>query len=126
MPEQRSRTHSLERRADALRDEIGAMLEGELADPRIGLATVSEVVVNPGGKSARVYVTVSGDEKDAQRTIEALNAAKAYIRSRLQESMGTRHTPDLTFVLDLSTAHTGRIEQLLGRVEERRKKKEGH
>jgi len=126
MSEHRSRTHNIERRAEALRDEIGAMMEGELADPRIGLATVSEVSFNAGGKSARVYVRVVGTEEEGEATKAGLDAAKGYIRSQLQDRLGLRHVPDLTFIIDRSETYTGRIDELLHRVEKRsRKRKEG-
>ena len=58
MPEHRGRKHHQDRVAETLREEIGAMIEGELSDPRIAFCYVSEVVLNPGGKSARVYVAI--------------------------------------------------------------------
>ena len=58
MPEHRGRKHHQDRVAETLREEIGAMIEGELSDPRISFCYVTEVVLNPGGKSARVYVAV--------------------------------------------------------------------
>jgi ribosome-binding factor A len=125
MPEQRGRQHGIERRAEALREEIGAIIEGELGDPRIGLATVSEVAMNPGGKSARVYVRVEGDEEEADATLEALNAAKKYVRSELTTRLGLRHCPELAFVIDRSESVGGRIDELLHRVEERKRKKGG-
>jgi len=56
--ENRGAQHRRERLADALRDEIGAILEGDLADPRVGLATVNEVLLPSDGKSARVMINV--------------------------------------------------------------------
>src|SRR5580658_6320237 len=58
MPEQRARKHHQDRVAETLREELGAMIEGELSDPRISFAYVSQVVINPGGKSALIYVAV--------------------------------------------------------------------
>jgi ribosome-binding factor A len=40
------------------------MIEGELVDPRIDFCYVTEVALNPGGKSARVYVAVDSAVKD--------------------------------------------------------------
>src|SRR5579859_4443992 len=60
MPEQRARKYHRDRVADTLRDEIGTMIQGELSDPRIGSAHVTEVVMNAGGKSARVYIANDG------------------------------------------------------------------
>lgn len=123
MPENRGRQHGMERRAEALRDEIGTIIEGELADPRIGLATVSEVVMNPGGKSARVFVQVEGaTEEELEETLAGLNAAKGYIRSELTTKLGLRHCPELFFAIDRSDAIGGRITQLLGRVEKTQRK----
>jgi ribosome-binding factor A len=61
MPEKRGRKHHQDRVAEALREEIGAMIEGELSDPRIGSCYVTEVSINPGGKSARVYVALDSE-----------------------------------------------------------------
>ena len=58
MPEHRARKHHQDRVAETLREEIGVLIEGELVDPRINLCYVTEVALNPGGKSARVYVAV--------------------------------------------------------------------
>src|SRR6266403_1061191 len=71
MPERRGASHHRDRVVEALKDEVGAILEGELADKRIGLCYVTEVVLNPGGKSARIYVCVDGDEQEAEQTRKA-------------------------------------------------------
>jgi len=112
--------HRRERMADAVREEIGALIEGELGDPRIGLATVSEVVLAPDGKSARIFVEVEGTETEAQDTLQGLNAARGFIRHQLVERLGLRHSPEIFFHLDSSTARQDRIEQLLRRVRKKR------
>src|ERR1039458_864898 len=90
MPEYRGRKHHQDRVAETLREEIGAMIEGELSDPRIAFCYVSEVVLNPGGKSARVYVAVDGAVPDIAKaevdTIAGLEAAKGFIRFELKRS----------------------------------------
>jgi ribosome-binding factor A len=112
--------HRRERMADALRDEIGALMEGELGDPRIGLATVSEVLLAADGKSARVFVEVDGTEHEAASTLEGLNAARGFIRHQLVERLGLRHAPEIFFQLDTSTARQARIEQLLQRIHKKK------
>ena len=65
MPEHRGRKHHQDRVAETLREkEIGAMIEGKLSDPRIAFCYVSEVVLNPGAKSARVYVALDNAVPD--------------------------------------------------------------
>lgn len=122
MPEQRARTYHRNRVANTFSDEIGAMLEGELSDPRIASSYVTDVVLAPGGKSARVFVAVHGDERDETSTLEALNAARGYIRSQLRERMGVKHVPELSFAIDRSKKLTGRMDELLGRIRKREQK----
>ena len=115
MPEQRARKYHQDRVAETLRDEIGAMIEGELSDPRISFAYISQVVLNPGGKSALIYVAVDGGPEEEEQTIQGLMAARGYIRHELLERMGVRHVPELTFHLDRTDRMTARIDELLGR-----------
>ena len=115
MPEQRARKYHQDRVAETLREEIGAMLEGELSDPRISFAYVTQVVLNPGGKSALIYVAVDGGPDEETNTIAGLMAARGYIRHELLERMGVRHVPDLAFLIDRSEKMKTRIEELLGR-----------
>jgi ribosome-binding factor A len=98
------------------------MLEGELTDPRIAPSYVTDVVLAPGGKSARVFVAVHGSEAEEASTLAALMAARGYIRSELRERMGVRHVPELTFAIDRSKKMTGRMEELLGRVRKRERR----
>src|SRR5580698_1255516 len=125
MPEHRGRKHHQDRVAETLRVEIGAMIEGELSDPRIDFCYVSEVALNPGGKSARVYVALDSAVKDIAKaeaeTIAGLEAAKGYIRFELKERMGVRHVPELTFLADRSGRFQARIEELMDRSRKRQK-----
>lgn len=121
MPEQRARKYHQDRVAETLREEIGAMIEGELSDPRISFAYITQVVLNPGGKSALIYVAVDGGPKEESQTIEGLMAARGYIRHELLERMGVRHVPDLSFHIDRSEKMKARIDELLGRAQKRQK-----
>ncbi len=123
MPEQRARTYHRNRVANTFSEEIGAMLEGELSDPRIAPSYVTDVVLAPGGKSARIYIAVHGTEEEETSTLEALTTARAYIRSQLRDRMGVRHVPELTFAIDRSEKMTGRMDELLGRMRKRDRKR---
>jgi ribosome-binding factor A len=123
MPEQRARTYHRNRVANTFSEEIGAMLEGELSDPRIAPSYVTEVVLAPGGKSARIFVAVHGNEDEEASTLEGLITARAYIRSQLRDRMGVRHVPELTFAIDRSEKMTGRMDELLARTRKRELKR---
>jgi len=108
--------HHRERMEEAMREEIGAIVEGELADPRIGLASVSSVQLAPDGRSAHVNIVVEGSETEAARSLEGLNAARPYIRRELTARLHLRQAPELFFTLDRSCEYDARIEELLGRI----------
>jgi ribosome-binding factor A len=119
MPEHRGRKHHQDRVAEALREEIGAMIEGELSDPRIDFCHVSEVTLNPGGKSARVYIAIDQNVPDIDKaeaqTLAGLEAAKGYIRHELKERMGVRHVPELAFLADRQGRYEARFDELMSR-----------
>ena len=123
MPEPRARTYHRNRVAHSFSEEIGAMLEGELSDPRIFPSVVTEVVLAPGGKSARVFVQVHGGEEEEASTLEALTTARGFIRAQIRDRMGVRHVPELSFAIDRSERMTGRMEELLDRSRKRDKKR---
>ncbi len=116
MPEQRGKQYHRERLGEALKEEIGVMIEGDLGDPRIALCHVSEILMAPDGKSARVFIQVEGDEDEARQTLLALNAARGYMRHELLDRLGVRHVPELTFIQDRSGEYGSRIDELLGRI----------
>jgi ribosome-binding factor A len=126
MPEPRARQYHRDRVAETLREEVGAMIEGELSDPRISFAYVTQVVLNPGGKSALIYIAVDGGPQEEADTIVGLMAARGHIRHQLLERMGVRHVPDLTFLIDRSEKMTARIDELLGRKRNRQKQTPGN
>ena len=123
MPEHRARNHHRNRVANTFSEEIGAMLEGELADPRIAPSYVTDVVLAPGGKSARVFVAVHGNEPEEEETLAGLMTARAWIRSQLRDRMGVRHVPELTFAIDRSERMTGRMDELLARMRKRERRR---
>lgn len=118
--EKRGQKYHRERLAEALREEIETILEGELADPRIGLVNVSEVLMGDS-KGARVMVVVDGDDAEAERTMEGLAAAVGYVRHELAERLQLRRAPDLHFQLDRSQKYVARIDELLSRSKKRKK-----
>jgi len=122
MPEQRARDHHRNRVVSTFAEEITAMLEGELSDPRIAPSYVTEVVLAPGGKSCRVFIAVNGDEQDEESTLEGLMAARAFIRTEIRYRMGVRHVPEITFAIDRSEKMEARMDELLGRMEKRKAK----
>jgi ribosome-binding factor A len=120
--EHRGQKYHRGRLSQAIREEIETILEGELADPRIGLASVSQVLMAQDARSARIMVTVAGDEAEAERTLEGLTAAKNYVRHELADRLRLRKPPELYFQIDRADELESRVDELLTRAEKRKRK----
>ena len=117
--ERRALKHHRGRVVEALREEIETLVEGELADPRIGLVSVTAVQVADDGRSAEVWVNVEGDDNEAGQSLEGLEAAREYIRHELVERLRIRRAPELFFRLDRAEQAKARVEELLQRSRKR-------
>ena len=118
--ENRGQKYHRGRMAEALREEIVALVEGELGDPRIGLVSVSEVHMGDDGRTARVFVAVAGNEDEAQESLAGSESGRRLHPSRLVRRLGLRQAPEIIFVLDQSEQYGGRIEELLQRIQKRK------
>jgi len=105
-----------ERLADRIRAEVAEMISGELKDPRIGFATVTEVDLSGDLHHARVVVSVLGDADAQQKSLEGLTSAAGYLRHELGQRLRLRRTPELTFVLDQAAEENERLETLLQKL----------
>jgi ribosome-binding factor A len=118
--EKRGAKYHRERLGEALREEIETLVEGELGDPRIGLATVSAVEIADDGRSARVLVAVEGTDGECQRSLEGLVAAAGFIRHEVADRLKLRRAPELFFQLDRAEKLQARVDELLKRTKKRR------
>ena len=81
--------------------ELSVIIRDEVHDPRINpFTSIVEVYVAPDLKTAKVWVSVLGDEKSQKDMLAGLNSAKSFIRGKLAHAMNMRITPELTFVID--------------------------
>ncbi len=97
--------------------ELSVIISREVKDPRIDpMTTVTNVIVAPDLKTAKVFISVMGDEEAKKNTISGLKSASPYIRSCLAKSLNLRNTPELKFLIDDSIEYgihmTGLIESL--------------
>lgn len=78
--------------------------------------TVTYVEVSPDMRSAKVHVSVMGDETQQKLTIHGLQSAAGFLQAKLGERIETRYTPRLTFVLDLGVKHSIEVSRILQEV----------
>jgi ribosome-binding factor A len=86
--------------AEALRETVSMAVLFELKDPRVRNVTVLRTEVSPDLRSARVFVSVMGDDKAQSLAMHGLRSARGFIQSRIADRLELRYTPILQFVLD--------------------------
>jgi ribosome-binding factor A len=106
------------RRVDeALREVVAAAIV-ELSDPRLGFITVTGVETAADLRTAKVFVSVLGDETERAATLDALRSSHGVLQSRIAGEMRMRRTPTLTFHYDDTIEKGVRITHLLESQEE--------
>ncbi len=98
---------------EVLREVVGAAVSGELSDPRIGFVTVTSVETSPDLRTAKVFVSVLGDEEEREETLSGLRSSHGVIQSRIAAETRMKRTPTVTFHYDDTIAQGVRISQLL-------------
>lgn len=96
-----------------MRKVVSSAIAGELEDPRIGFATVTAVETSPDLRSARVYVSVLGDEPQRAATLAGLSSSHGKLQAAIAREVRIKHTPTLTFHYDESLERGVRLAQLL-------------
>ena len=103
-----------------LQRELGTIISEELRDPRIAFSTVTAVEITDDLRSAKVHVSVLGDEEQIASTMKALEEAKAYLRHEVGSRVDLRYVPELSFVSDRSAERSARISTLLREAKEQK------
>lgn len=107
-----------QRVAQEMQKEIAIIIQREVKDPRIGMATVSGVEVSRDLAYAKVFVTLLNDNEPEQvkTAVKALQDASGFIRMLLGKAMRLRVVPELTFSYDNSLVEGMRMSNLVTNV----------
>jgi len=107
----------IDRIEEQLRMELSEIIEREIHDPRIGLATVTAVKASPDLRHAHVFVTVLGDTAQRKKTLEGLRSAASFVRRSLSKRLHhLKRIPELSFEYDEAVEKGIRIEELLDQI----------
>jgi ribosome-binding factor A len=98
---------------ETIREVLGDAIAADLKDPRIGFVTVTGVDTSPDLRTARVYVSVLGDQQERERSLAGLQSSHGVLQSKIAAAMRLKRTPTLTFEYDESVERGDRISRLL-------------
>jgi len=114
------------RLSQAVREVVSTAILFHLRDPRIKNVTVLRVEVAGDVRTAKVYVSVMGTEKERALCLHGLNASRGYIQSRVADRIETRYTPVLKFILDDAvSSNAEEAARILQELEQERRERDG-
>ena len=102
---------------ELLREEIGSIIARDVADPRVGFVTVTDVETTPDLGHAQVWVSVIGQPDERAATVSALGRAMPFFRRELGSRLRMRRIPELHVRLDDTAERGTRVLRLLHDLE---------
>lgn len=109
---------------ELLRQVISQIIQGEMKDPRIGFATVTDVELSPDLRHAKVFVSIYGDEECKKATLKGLESAVGFIRNEIGKRIRMKNIPEIIFRFDQSIERGARISRLLHEIQSEDKEHE--
>src|SRR6266536_5934947 len=106
-------TERMRRVNEVMREVIGGSISKDLQDPRIGFVTVTAVETSPDLRSARVFVSVLGDERERVKTLAGLASSHGLVQAAIAREMRLKRTPTLSFHYDEGPERGIRLSRLL-------------
>lgn len=95
-------THRIERFTSTLKHSLADILLNDAGNPHLKFVVITDILVNPDLKKARVFITIPGGAGGGNDTIDTvirqLDHAKGYIKKILAQKMYLRYVPELVFI----------------------------
>lgn len=92
-------SHRIERFSSTLKHSLADILLNDAGNPHLKFVVITEILVAPDLKKARVFITLPGGSGDTiDEVIRHLDHAKGYIKKILAQKMYLRYVPELIFI----------------------------
>ena len=108
-----------ERLGSLLQQELAAIIQRELVDPRItGFPSITKVRVAEDLATADVYLTIMGTPGQQSAALNAIRHSGGMMRSRLTKELSIRQVPFLKFHIDEQLRRELDVLKLLSKVQD--------
>lgn len=110
MPKEFPRTRRV---GEQVQRELAALIHDEIKDPRLGMVSITAVMVSRDLSHAKVFVSVLGNAEQTEASVSVLKHAAGFLRRRLGKVLHIRVVPELRFYLDRSLEEGARMGALI-------------
>ena len=91
---------------------LSEILKRDIGDPRLKMATITEVEVSRDLKLARIYFTTPSGKQKKDAAIKGFNSARGFIKRILAQEIDLKYMPDIKFFYDDSLEYGTHIDEL--------------
>jgi ribosome-binding factor A len=113
MPKEFPRTRRV---GEQIQRELADLIRNEIKDPRVGMVSVTAVIVTRDLSHAKVYVSVLGNAEQTDASVKVLGNAAGFLRHKLGKILHIRVIPELRFYLDRSLEEGARMGALINKA----------
>ncbi|MCU0863322.1 MAG: 30S ribosome-binding factor RbfA [Planctomycetes bacterium] len=113
---------------EQIKQRLAEVLQREIADPKLGLVTITRVELDAEFTLCKAYWSVLaptsiGEQKARRESQEVLDRARGFVQREVGKALHTRTIPHLEFVHDEGIAGAIRVNTLLKDLAEEQAKK---
>ncbi len=105
-----------EKVASQIKHQVAEILSREFTYDKVGLLTVTNVIISPDLKIAKVFISVLGDETKKENAIEILETNKKHIRKILASKLPLKFIPLIDFFVDETTDKIIHMEEIFKKI----------
>ncbi len=99
-----------------MRRELSQIIGFELSSPNIGFVTVMAIEVSKDLRHAKAFISVMGNEKQKQQSIQGIIKQRSFIQKELGNRLSLKFIPVLQFIMDDTVDHSMHIDEVLRKI----------
>lgn len=107
--------------AELLKRELSHIIQQELHNVSLGLASVTKVTITKDLKHANVWISILGDDPVKEKTINIITQEQKHIKELVSGRVRLRYIPTLQFHLDTSIEYDAHIGDIISRLRKEEK-----
>lgn len=110
---------TLARIAARIKERVAHALEFEVADPRSGFVTITDVEVTKDLSIAKISYSVLGTPADRNKVAHMLEGARGFLQSKMARVLKTRRLPRIVWAYDESIEYAANMDRLISDAKRR-------
>lgn len=109
---------------EQIKHRLAEVLQRDLADPKLGLVTITRVELDAEFTQCKAFWSVLGDDRARRDSEGVLRRARGLCQREIGKAISTRTVPHLEFLYDEGIAGAIRVNHLLEELKQEREQAE--